>query len=176
MWHWSEFLKKGKIVEYNFSKLISKYGVVEPATIDEDINDHIDLWLMSTKTGKRFSYDVKSIKSVERGGVLDETKHHIELRSVKSNGTDDGWLYGKADYIVFEINKSFIIVDRKRLIEFMNPYIDKLRYSFKPDLYCIYKRKDFKDEKGILHRRNDETMLVETSELIKLSTLIINKE
>jgi hypothetical protein len=175
MWHWKEFLEKGKKVEYEFSSLLSKYGSIEPATVDEDIKDHIDLWLVSTKTGQRVSYDVKSIKAVKRGAGLDDTKHHIELRSVISKGTDDGWLYGKANYIVFETNKTFIIVDRKRLIDFMDPHINKLRYSFEPDLYCKYKRKDYKDEKGILHRRNDETMLVETSELVKISTLIINK-
>lgn len=174
MGDWDHYLEKGREVEAEFAELISQYGTVTPATPKQDMEEHIDMFLLSKKNNKTSSFDVKAVKEINRGTGKDDTAHHIELLNV--NG-DDGWLYGQATYIAFETFTTFVVVDRLRLVEFINKFLERPSYCFDKALpYCIYKRKDYKNKEGKIKKRNDETMLVETTKLIEISTLIINKK
>jgi len=69
---------------------------------------------------------------------------YIEYENSKGG---KGWLYGMADFIVFEVPKEFIFVPRKGLINFLNqsqlvrwdlPYVDKPWNS----KYRLFRRAD----------------------------------
>ena len=100
----------GEVAENLFSKLLSKRGKVRPASFQQQMK-HVD-FIVSTKTGD-VRYEVKSRKRVNRSGdaPTDETVW-IEFLNVRG---DAGWLYGKADYLAFEREHDFVIVDREDL-------------------------------------------------------------
>lgn len=86
------------------------YKVIK-SSIGSDIHDHIDFTV--SKKGKSFTVDVKSEK--------DENKVYIEFKNVRGN---DGWLYGKQDYIAFVFKKEIILVKRSKLQEMMEESMD----------------------------------------------------
>jgi hypothetical protein len=173
MGDWDHYREKGRVVEIEFGELMGKFGKVTPSTPEQDMREHIDMFLTSNKTKQTTSFDVKAVKEIKRGTGKDDTAHHIELLNVNGH---DGWLYGKATFISFETFKTFVVVDRLKLINLIDRYLDKPIYCFDEPLpYCIYKRKDYINKHGEVKRRKDETMLVETSKLIEIATLIINK-
>lgn len=74
------------------------------------------------------------------------SNHWIYIEYENSKG-GKGWLYGMADFIVFETSKEFIFVPRKGLINFLNqsqlvrwdlPYVDKPWNS----KYRLFRRPD----------------------------------
>ena len=77
------------------------YKDLGPATEDENINDHIDF-----KCSKLGGIDVKAKKQ-----SFDEGLIWIEFKNVAG---DNGWLYGRANYIAFEWDDHFRLV---RLID-----------------------------------------------------------
>ena len=172
---WDNFVTEGRMIEVLFAQVISMYGEVTPADEKQDryehwdvklVPDHPDCPLVRIYNDKKFvTFDVKSLKRVKRNETeeVDETKHYIEFKNIYGNR---GWLYGMADYIVFEKFDSWVIVDRLKLIDFINIYLVNPKYCFKqPMLYAIYTREN----------RQDEIMLVETEKLEEISTLILKK-
>ena len=131
----------GKRAESNFVRLFKNKFGVEPlrATEFDDKHNHIDFYLIVKKgdTTHKITTDIKSWKK--------EPEHvWVELVSYGKLG----WLYGKADYIGFEMpdEKSFIMVKRVALVsliktacvaEFTN---NKDEALFR--LYVRYKGKD----------------------------------
>ncbi|MAG59318.1 hypothetical protein CMO96_00820 [Candidatus Woesebacteria bacterium] len=56
----------------------------------------------------------------------------------KKSFRQEGWLYGKANFIAFETRESFVIVSRKKLLQFVNasgkirydqPYVKEAKYA-----------------------------------------------
>lgn len=75
--------------------------------------NHIDLFY--TKDDKTYSFDIKSMKKSNRKDATpDDQIHWIELQNVRGN---PGWIYGKADFIAFELMNSWLIISRKKLID-----------------------------------------------------------
>ena len=102
----------GEYAENSFGKLLSLKGKIRPATKAEQFR-HIDFVL--DDNGKLIKYDVKAQKRLSRQD--DEVNNDliwVEFLSVTGN---PGWLYGEANYIVFERAKDFVIVDRNKLRE-----------------------------------------------------------
>lgn len=128
------FLSEGKETELEFGSLFKNFDF---SSKEEDINEHWDLKIS-------FKYDVKSVKKISRNDLYpNELYHFIEIKNV--NG-DNGWLYGDADYFVFETFKYFIIVSKEKLQKFISENIIKT-YVTTPDksLYCLYSRENKKD-------------------------------
>lgn len=127
------FLKKGKEIEERFSKM---FNDANPATEEEDIKNHVDLKFT-------VGVDVKGMKKVSRSDQeTNENIHWVELKNV--NGKK-GWLYGEAEFFVFEIKNYWIVVDKIDLQDFIAEKCkDKIRVN-KPELYKLYQRKDRKD-------------------------------
>lgn len=90
---------------------------------------------------------------------------YIEYENSKGG---KGWLYGMADFIVFETSQSFIFVPRKGLINFLNqsqlvrwdlPYVDKPWNS----KYRLFRRSDTSETitqikiKDLLNVKNCQT-------------------
>ena len=166
-----KFLESGKKVEDRFALYLEKWGNVNHASKDEDINEHWDLRLdpedpycpfIKPYYGFYLTFDVKSLKSRKRKEDKDESIHYIEFKNVQGN---DGWLYGKATYIVFEKFNCYVVVDRVELVKAMEPFKNEMILDA-PRLYFRYNR----------NNRGDLTMMVETNFIEEISHLIIKKE
>lgn len=127
------FLKKGKEVEENFSKLFSN---AIPVNEEDDIKKHIDLYL-------QVGVDVKGLKKVNRSDRgTNEHIHWIELKNVLGK---PGWLYGEADFFTFELKDYWVVVDKKDLQKFIAEKCKNKIHVSKPELYKLYQRKERKD-------------------------------
>jgi|ERR1035437_1605524 hypothetical protein len=150
------FLSEGKEKEKTVSKLFDN---VSFSNKNADINEH---WDFSSNGVK---YDVKGLKKVKRDDAeTNEFYHYIEIKNV--NG-DLGWLYGEAEFFLFETNKYWLVVDKKTLQDFIKNNITKT-YVGNPDeaLYCLYKRSG----------REDVITLITTIDLMVIATEIKNKK
>lgn len=149
-------LNSGKKTEKKFASLF-KNPIF--ASKEEDINEHWDVKIDGVK------YDVKGIKHIKRQDIFPNQNYHIiEIKNV--NG-DLGWLYGKADYFVFETFKYWIIISKDKLQNFIKETIKK-EYVTSADksLYCLYKRTN----------RKDVITMVSSIDLAFLSDKMIPKE
>lgn len=146
------FLSKGKMVERAFSKVLSNY---KESTEEQDINEH---WDVSTD----IKFDIKGLKKTKRSDENpNENIHWLEIKNV--NG-DSGWVYGKADYFVFETIDYWVIVDKGDLQEFIKKKIQK-EWVTSATLYKLYRR----------NGREDVITLVKTIDLMYLASSIISK-
>lgn len=155
------FVTEYKKVEVVFGNMISKYGEVIYANRDQDIYEHWDLKLI--REGKETKFDVKACKKVKRTdeNVNDEI-HWVELKNVRGN---HGWLYGDADYFVFETIKTWIMVKKVKLQKMIDEKCDKASRVQYPELYKMYQR----------YGRQDLITLIMTLDLIEISDKIIQK-
>lgn len=155
--------EEGEAKEKHFAKDIETHEyAVEWATKEENKFSHIDMWI--TKHGKRFSVDVKKIKSIEYSGDEDDRFIWIELKCV---GGGRGWIESKADFIVFELDSQWMMVRTKRLKEYVLPrvldeYIDR---PSKKQLYKKYLRR-----MHWLKNKRNTIIAPEKSDLIVLFT------
>jgi hypothetical protein len=150
------YLKDFKIVEEKFAEFIKKYGETSSSTRSEDINEHWDVKL-------DVKFDVKALKKIKRSDLYpDENIHWVELRNV--NG-DKGWLYGDADYFVFETDDYWLVVEKEKLQKFISEKCKEKIKTEEPALYKFYTRKD----------RKDVVALVKTIDLIYISEKMFKK-
>jgi hypothetical protein len=145
----------GQNAEQRFAQHIS--GPVL-ATKEQDIHEH---WDVKSIAGTK--YDVKAMKKWNRADPEPTDRmHYIELRNV--NG-DLGWLYGEADYIVFETRAHWIVVKRRTLMPFIEGLTENSEQSLKPAVYRLYQR----------NGRKDLMTVVPTVDLLAISEEIIKK-
>jgi hypothetical protein len=135
---------EGQNTEQLFAHMASKRGWnVIPATKNENIHHHIDYFLK--KDNHTISVDVKSQKRESRRLLQQEDWHVIEFVGVTypmsnlvnfsktsfnpqspdfSLGSGrKGWIYGDAEFIVFELIRSFIFVNRNELLAYCSTAI-----------------------------------------------------
>lgn len=152
------YVKQFKKTEEMFLRTLRQKFKGEPnnSTTEEDINDHWDV-------GLNIKFDVKAIKRIKRSdGAENENFHWVELKNV--NG-DLGWLYGKADYFVFEVEDYWIVAQKEQLQEFLNKKLAGRIYSQTPELYKLYRREG----------RKDLITLVKTIDLMAMAEMIVEK-
>lgn len=157
--------------EREFGALMSKFGEVFKSTKKQDIFDHFDLTCHLSAGVKSKKIDVKSVKRKNRNDVNpNDNIHWVEETNV--NG-DKGWLFGKADYFAFQTNKQWIIVEKKKLQNLIKEKCqDQKIYPYKK----LYKRYRRIDKNNPEKSRLDSIILVETSELIKISEVIYDRD
>ena len=132
----------GKETENNFIKACESVGYKCYKTDDRrDIYEHID-FIIERSNGTKTSVDVK--------GANHPLTIWIEFKNVLGY---DGWLYGKAELIVFDMPelKGFVIVDRKELIELCDNIVEKVFVSKEEATRKLYTRKGRKDVISRLH-------------------------
>ena len=117
---WEEYIKQAKISEQNFAK-----NLIDPTWANkyENIKEHWDVKGMK----KRNRWDNNSQDDIA----------WVEGTNVRG---EPGWVKGKADYIVFERNKYWLLVDRQELLNYV---VDKLKekgYEKGKGVYKIYQR------------------------------------
>ena len=133
----------GWITENNFRKEAeSKNYLVTKSTRNDDMHKHIDFHLK--KNGQSFSVDVKSRKKASRSNAkFDDEYTWVEFENVRGNR---GWLYGDADYIVFEQEDEYIFINRAKLLKFcLNAVSDKYVNNSTQAIYKKYQRFGRKD-------------------------------
>lgn len=144
----------GQRAEQRFAQLLTKPRFSTP---EEDMIQHWDV----ESDGKR--YDVKAMKKWKRSDPEPTDRmHYVELRNV--NG-ELGWLYGEADYIVFETRRYWLVVNRRFLMAFIEGATEKNERTPKPEVYKLYQRTG----------RKDLMTVVPTVDLLAISEATIQK-
>ena len=136
-------LNAGLKAEIKFAEVANKKGYqVLNATRDDNINKHIDLYLLRNESP--ISVDVKARKKLSRNDDdYNDDLTWIEFKNVRGK---DGWLYGKADKIVFEREKDFVLVNRAPLQNFCEQTISEVFvHDSKEALYKKYQRPSRED-------------------------------
>ena len=157
------FLKAGAEKEQEFANLLvlRHGGVVTHSDRSTDMKDHIDIFW--EKDNKKFSFDIKGLKkSSKSDSKPDINIHWIEIANVRGNA---GWVYGKADYIVFETDTDWLIVKRRRLIDVINSKVTDTSIKNTKELYTYYQRPG----------RKDIIVKVLTSDLYEIASKTISK-
>lgn len=134
-------------------EFIKDFGCGELSSEQQDMFDHIDV----IADGK--GYDVKAAKRINRHSDIDYNYHWVELRNVRG---DFGWLFGKADFIVFETEFWWVIVDREKLKDWISRNLTK---DIGKGVYQRYGREG----------REDLITLVPTYHLVAISDIKLNK-
>ena len=101
-------------------------------------------------------------KSNRKDAIPDDQIHWVELQNVRGN---PGWIYGKANFIAFELNNSWLIVKRQKLIELIDKKVVDKTISKSKDFYTYYQR----------WGRNDIIVKVKTSDLREIANFILTK-
>ena len=151
-----ECIQSGLGAEQIFDQIAeSKNLEVKNARRRENIHKHIDKYI--TQESKTWSVDIKARKKTSRSDSDAQDEWiWIEFQNVRGNL---GWLYGEADNIAFETQDSFVIVDRKSLIDYVENAVDMAKPVRKSYLakYKTYQRAG----------RNDLLTMVELSKIIE---------
>ena len=155
-----ECIESGLGAEQIFDQIAeSKNLEVKNARRRENIHKHIDKYVTgeNDKRVETWSVDIKARKKTSRSDSDAQDEWiWIEFQNVRGNL---GWLYGEADNIAFETQDSFVIVDRKSLIDYVENAVDMgkpVRKSFLAK-YKTYQRAG----------RNDLLTMVELSKIIE---------
>lgn len=122
-----------------------------PATKEEQYQ-HIDFIVYNPKLQKDINIDVKATKKRSRMDSDSNSNYvWVEFRNVRG---DNGWLYGKADYIVFHNQQEdqFYAVDRKDLIQLCEKICDDQKVTNPREaLHHKYTREGRKDVLSLLY-------------------------
>ena len=161
-----DYIKRGIAVENNFIKEARKREYnIWIASEEQNIREHIDLILQ--KDGKTFSVDVKAIRTGNKSRVPDDTWIVVEFLNTMG---DKGWLYGNADYIVFERLKDFVFCKTKALVDLAHKLIDRNDrvHSYRDAEYKVWGR-SYQGKKDLISR-------MEMSKILDLKNTFIWKK
>ena len=151
------FLQKGKQIELNFANNYLKDFIL--ANKQEDIFEHWDVkGVCAVISMDSLKFDIKGLKKINRY----DNNYQDENAWVEGTTVDgrDGWLKGKADYIVFERNNNWLVVKREELLNFTMKKLKENNYKTGKGKYMIYTRLN----------RKDKITLVPFEDIKKLST------
>ncbi len=143
-------LELGEHAEYLFIILAVKLGwKISASSKEENINEHWDYLI--EKENDILKVEVKSRKRISRNDDgLQSDLTWVEIHGVRPK--DAGWLFGKADLIAFEKEKSFLLVKRLDLLAVVNKKVNLVAKVRDPKdaLYKIYTRIGRKDKLTLL--------------------------
>jgi hypothetical protein len=148
----------GAKAEADFYKLAcKKYKFVKKSDRQQDIN-HVDFICKfnANPLSHEKKIEVKSMKGFSKKHPKQFEWLWMEFKNVTGK---NGWLYGKADLIAFELENCFLVVERKSLVSFCEKNCNLASLADKPEnaKYTGYNR----------NNRKDLTSLVLTSDVIK---------
>ena len=137
-----QFLEYGKKIEILFANECLSDAIF--ATRYQDQMEHWDVkGICSLISDKELKFDVKSQKKNHRS----DNKFSSELTWIEGKNVDghDGWIKGKADYIAFEKEKIWLIVNREQLYKLTVEKLFENGNKTGKGKYLIYTRKNAKD-------------------------------
>ena len=133
----------GPMAEVRFVRAARNKGLlVTKAPAKQDMHEHVDYWLAMNHDGKKWGVDVKG------NNLPDEV--WVEFKNVRG---DDGWLYGGATIIAFDMPEEggFAIVDRDELAFFCEKHVRDEKVTDKKHAYLRkYTRQGREDVISIL--------------------------
>jgi hypothetical protein len=135
--------KLGSDAEIAFEKFMSGRGwKLTHANRKQDMFEHWDYLI--EKEGHSLKVEVKSAKKFGRGDAeVQYEEIWVELQNVRGNL---GWLFGKADYVAFQLEDKFALIQRSKLEEVtLDKLIDKQVTSAAAALYHKYTRRGRND-------------------------------
>ena len=138
-------------------KYFSKTCEIIPSSVEDDINKHIDIYLLNKIKNISIGIDVK-----DKPDGFDQYQF-IEYSNVNRK---PGWIFGEAKYIMFKTSTHWLLVDRQELliecnkkwVEYKSPVIYQ---KGKVEFYNFYTR--------ALYDRHDMMMKVPIDFIYKLS-------
>ncbi len=151
-------LELGDSAEELFILMAVRIGwKISASSKEQNIDEHWDYLIEKEEQG--FKVEVKAEKRIQRsdnGSQADFT--WVELRNVRGKV---GWLFGKADLIAFEKEKTFFFVKRLDLLALVNQKVNLVAKvkSAKDALYKIYTREGRKDKLTLLPTRDIEPIM-----------------
>ena len=165
MTHIRDSLELGRRAEELFVTLAQREGwSVTPASKDANIHEHWDFEIV--KDGYRRKVEVKALKRQSRGDdALNQDWVWIEFRNVRGEA---GWLFGKSNWIAFETETSFLIVDRHDLYQLVRRVVDRTA--------SVGSAKDAKYKTYTRAGRPDQIAQVQLSDIQKVKKLEWEKE
>ena len=130
---WKSFREEAKIVEEDFAKNLEK-----PIQADKNQNflEHWDV--QGDLDGRTLKFDVKGLKKTNRWDAnTQDNNAWVEGTNVHGR---PGWIKGKADYIVFERNDYWLVVNREELFKFIWSQLESRGFPKGKEIYHIYDR------------------------------------
>jgi hypothetical protein len=137
MSEWDEFIHKGKIVEEAFAK--QHLQDVVWSNNQQNIQEHWDMeGRLPSMNGDRFKFDVKGLKKKNRADDKTQDKYAwVEGTNVDGK---PGWIRGLADYITFERENHWLIVNRDELFKYTWKKLEDAGFPKGKKAYHIYDR------------------------------------
>jgi len=136
--------------DFIFRKVAGLQGWnIKKSSDNVDMFDHIDYYVeipdILDKSPYNISIDIKSAKKFMINPFLTLENEWIWIEFKNVNGKE-GWLYGKADYIVYVFLNELWFINRKKLITFIptklkDEYVDNKLHAH----YKLYKRQNRND-------------------------------
>ena len=146
------FREQAKIVEKNFAKNLKE---VEWANDEQDMFEHWDV--KGLFKGEVLKFDVKGKKKVNRADANSQDEiAWIERINVWGK---TGWIKGKADYIVFERNDYWLVVDRKELYNHVVQKVKENGVQQGRGIYKVYQRAGRQDKITMVPFDNIEKLI-----------------
>jgi hypothetical protein len=132
----------GKKAEYRFTESYLTY--VKYPTKEQDMFEHWDVEGVCIQiSDKHYKFDVKSTERLKYSTpdkIMEDV--WIEAKNVRGN---DGWIKGIADYIVFEREKSWFIVNRIQLLNLTRKKVKENNCKKGKGRYLLHTRVGRKD-------------------------------
>tara|TARA_R100000995_G_C3408564_1_gene88275 strand:- start:114 stop:584 length:471 start_codon:yes stop_codon:yes gene_type:complete len=146
------FRQQAKIVEQNFAKHLKD---VKWANDEQDMFEHWDL--KGLFKGHVFKFDVKGKKKVNRS----DANSQDDIAWVEGTNVwgKPGWIKGKADYIVFERNDYWLVVDRKELYDHVVEKVKENGVQQGRGIYKVYQRTGRQDKITMVPFDNIEKLI-----------------
>lgn len=140
---------RGLSAEDSFKKLLG--GRIIDASRQEDIEDHFDFSVR---------FDVKKIRSTDENGDAD----FIWAEVVNVRGLT-GSLYGKSDFLAFELKTSWLVIPTPDLKAFVEANLVDQEVVFKKEPYRLYRR----------HGRLDKVVMLPVKDVLHLGFLVLKQ-
>jgi len=159
----------GADAEETFKSLISKYGgECEKANFYQETREHWDFKVSQSELGAPKRVDVKAMKKLTRTDM--EPNDEIVWIEFKNVNGNDGWLYGKADYIAFQVKEGFLMINRKRLARKCERLVGFVKEQIHEGIAG-----NIKDFYRLISRRNrqDVITIIKKADLLKMKHTLL---
>jgi hypothetical protein len=151
---WDPFIERGKLAEKLFAQ--RHLSDIKWASSQQDRYEHWDM--EGSINGKTSKFDVKGLKKVNRWDS--KTQDECAWIEGTSNSGHEGWIKGLADYIVFEREAHWLVVNREELFNFTWDKLREKGFSQGKKVYHVYDRSKYgkKDKTTLVPFKDIETL------------------
>jgi hypothetical protein len=133
----------GKKAEFRFADSCLIY--IKYPTKEQDMFEHWDVQgLCIAINDKHYKFDVKSTQKLKYS-TPEKIMEEVWVEGTNVRGKD-GWIKGKADYIVFEREQTWFIVNRNKLLELTEKKLKENNYKKGKGVYLIHTRTGRQDK------------------------------